>query len=93
MHEIAHWQTYEGLSKESPYYKFQSAHEVIAEGIAYVVCDYFGLDTEQYAVPYIALWDKVNTKSDVIPTLDLCLKYISIESGKLIKDLEETFGE
>ena len=38
--------------------KDQRTKEIEAESIAYTVCQYFGLDTSDYSVPYIAGWSE-----------------------------------
>lgn len=38
--------------------KNQGTREVEAEGVAYVVCQHFGIDTSEYSFGYVAGWDK-----------------------------------
>jgi len=54
--------------------------EVVAEGGAYVVCDYFGLDTSVYSFPYIAGYNG----GDFTPRV---LEDIQDTSARLIGDV------
>ena len=38
--------------------KDQGTREVEAEGVAYVVCQHFGIDTSEYSFGYVAGWDR-----------------------------------
>jgi antirestriction protein ArdC len=62
-HELAHHVHLAVLEKASlriangvPDAESRSEEESVAEGAAFVVCAHFGLNTEQYSVPYLAIW-------------------------------------
>lgn len=60
-----------------------SQQEVVAEGAAFVVCSYFGLDTSDYSFRYVKSWSKND---------DSLLKYgsqICNISGKIINEFKE----
>lgn len=59
IHEYAHYLLHrKGAEFEKETHQIREAQ---AESIAYVVCQYFGLDTSQYSLNYIAGW----TQSDI----------------------------
>jgi len=64
IHETAHALLHnpETASSQST----RETKEVEAESVAYVVCQYFGLDTSDYSFGYIAGWSRIITKTEQI---------------------------
>lgn len=65
-----------------------SEKEVVAEGSAFVVCSFFGLDTSDYSFRYVKSWSKKDEEA--------LLKYgsqICDISGKLISDFKKLMEE
>ena len=64
IHEVAHEKIHG--DKDTDYRReFKSQMEVEAEGTAYVVCSYFGLDTSDYSFGYVTGW-AAGKKNDVL---------------------------
>lgn len=61
VHELVHSRvhTYEELKKNQP---SESERECVAEGAAFVVCSYFGLDTSEYSFEYVRGWAGKNVE-------------------------------
>jgi hypothetical protein len=57
----------------------QDQRECEAESIAYVVCDYFGIDTSSYSIGYLTSW--TNGEEDVLKN---SIKAITETSSKII---------
>lgn len=49
----------------------QSTREVQAESVAYVVCQYFGLDTSDYSFAYVAGWSSGKEMPELRASLDV----------------------
>lgn len=58
LHEIAH-----SLYDDFDYSKDRALSEVFVESVAYIVADYFGLDTSHCSFNYIIKWAKGETKT------------------------------
>ena len=58
LHEIAH-----SLYDDFDYSKDRDLSEVFVESVAYIVADYFGLDTSHCSFNYIIKWAKGETKT------------------------------
>ncbi|MBI5642657.1 MAG: hypothetical protein HY954_04190, partial [Deltaproteobacteria bacterium] len=59
LHELAHHLSLEEIGKARI---DRNREELIAEGAAYIVSAYFGLDSSDYSVPYVASWAKGELK-------------------------------
>lgn len=72
VHEIAHAKLHKPadlLVEEQP--KQRRQKEVEAESIAYVVCQYFGIDTSDYSLAYVAGWSKDRELSELKSSLNV----------------------
>ncbi len=72
VHEIAHAKLHKPadfLVEEQP--KQRRQKEVEAESIAYVVCQYFGIDTSDYSLAYVASWSKDRELSELKASLNV----------------------
>lgn len=62
-----------------------SEKEVVAEGTAFIVCSYFGLDTSNYSFRYVHAW---RNQKDENPLMNYGPQICNI-AGQLIKDFQE----
>ncbi len=72
VHEIAHAKLHKPadlLVEEQP--KQRRQREVEAESVAYVVCQYFGIDTSDYSLAYVASWSKGRELSELKASLNV----------------------
>jgi antirestriction protein ArdC len=79
VHELVHSKVHRYDKASS-----KSEKEVVAEGTAFVVCSYFGLDTSDYSFRYVKSWSKEDE--------DSLLKYgsqICDISGRIIGEFKE----
>ena len=79
LHELAH-----GLYDEFDYKKDRDLSEVFVESIAFIVADYFGLDTSICSLNYITKWS--NGDSKVVIELGTKVQKCA---NKFIKDIEK----
>lgn len=87
LHETAHaWLHAKGAEQEKT---DQQTREVQAESIAYVVCNYLGLDTSEYSFGYIAGW----SGDKKLPQLRASLEVIRKTSDKIIADIEDAMRQ
>lgn len=77
VHELAHSRLH-NLDQER---KTRNEREVEAEGIAFIVCNHFGLDTSDYSFGYVAGW---SGNVDYIKSVG---ETIQKESAKIIKEI------
>lgn len=63
--------------------------EVQAEGIAYAVCQHYGLDTSDYSFSYVAQWSSGRELAE----LKASLETIRSTASELIKDIDKNFAE
>ncbi|MFC0273588.1 ArdC-like ssDNA-binding domain-containing protein [Metabacillus herbersteinensis] len=78
VHELVHSKVHRYDIRSS-----KKEKEVVAEGSAYIVCSYFGLDTSDYSFHYVKSWSKGDTES--------LMKYgsqICEISGKIIQEFQ-----
>ncbi|MFT9493855.1 MULTISPECIES: ArdC-like ssDNA-binding domain-containing protein [Bacillota] len=78
VHELVHSKVHRYDTKSSA-----SEKEVVAEGSAFVVCSYFGLDTSDYSFRYVNSWSKNDS--------DALIKYgsqICDISGRIIQEFK-----
>lgn len=83
LHEIVHSKIHRYDEKSS-----SSEKEVVAEGTAFVVCSFFGLDTSDYSFRYVKSWSKDDENS--------LLKYgsqICDTAGKIIGEFKKLMEE
>ena len=64
--------------------KDKGTREVEAEGVAYVVCRHFGIDTSEYSFGYVAGWDKGKD----VPRLKASLSCIRDTAAEIISSIE-----
>lgn len=67
VHEIAHAKLH---SPDEQNKKLRSQKEVEAESIAYVVCQYYGIDTSDYSLGYVAGWSRDRELTELKASLD-----------------------
>lgn len=83
IHELAHHL----LGHASGSKEDRTTKEVQAESVAYIVSQYFGLDTEEYSFPYITGWaSEKDTK-----TLGRILASVQKVADKIINGCEKSF--
>ena len=86
LHELAHSQAHCKLAiSERKQRVTRSAMESEAESIAYVVSDYFGIDTSDYSFIYIAGWLSESTYEEFLESM----KIIQKVSDDIIKTIKE----
>ena len=83
IHEVAH----EKLHAESPEEISSNQKEVEAESVAFVVANYFGIDTSSYSFDYITSWQKKD-KADIKHSLTT----IQETSNMLIEKIKSNMG-
>lgn len=93
IHEITHSKLH-ALPVESgivigQHEKDQGTREVEAEGVAYVVCQHFGIDTSEYSFGYVAGWDR----SKDMTRLKVSLGCIRDTATEIINSIEEKCPE
>ena len=82
---IAHELTHSILHKgDFDYKKYRPQAETEAESVAFIVCKYFGIDTDDYSFAYLNSW----TKGD-IKDLKKSLNNIQKTALKIIETIEE----
>lgn len=86
IHEIAHsilHANYEEMDKDS------HTREVEAESVAFVVSNYFGIETSDYSFGYIAGWSTDKELKELKSSLDTIQK----TANKLITEIESAYKE
>jgi len=81
VHELVHSKVHRYDTQSS-----RKEMEVVAEGTAFVVCTFFGLDTSDYSFQYVYSWDKEGEK---------LMKYgtqICEIAGNIIREFQELIG-
>lgn len=85
VHEIAHAMLHDNdYIKTTGERKSRQTKEVEAESVAFTVCSYLGLPTDDYSFGYIAGWSKSNSVEDVKCSMDT----IQQCSNRIINKLE-----
>lgn len=89
IHEIAHAKihNFNGIDEEK--IPDKNTIEVQAEAIAYAVCQYFGIDTSDYSLGYVAMWSKDKEASELAASLDI----INKTATNIINDIEKKMPE
>ena len=81
VHEIAHAKLHNPADILDPTeLKLKRQKEVEAESIAYVVCQYYGIDTSDYSLGYVAGW----SKDEELTELKASLETIHRAAGEII---------
>lgn len=58
LHELAHHMALSAEPGGGATFDGRSAHEVLAEGAAYLACCHFGIDSSEYSFLYLASWEQ-----------------------------------
>lgn len=88
VHEITHsiLHNQKGVREDKA---VQTAQELEAEGVSYVVCQYFGIETGANSFGYLASWSKDKELSE----LRACLATINKTANQLIGEIDRHFAE
>lgn len=84
VHEIAHAKLHDPEKISPEERKAREEKEVEAESVAYVVCQYFGIDTSDYSFGYVAGWSRGKELAELKASLDT----IHSTAGEIISALE-----
>lgn len=87
IHEIAHATIHNINIPDAP--KDSPTREVQAESIAYVVCQYFGMDVSDYSFGYIAGWSTGKDTKELKESLEI----IHDTSNDIISKTEQTLTQ
>lgn len=89
IHEVTHallhdrdYLSEQGIAKD------RMTKEVEAESIAYVVCQYFGLDTSDYSFPYIAGWSSSRNLKELSQSMELIRKTANELIDNISKEID-----
>ena len=88
IHEISH-ATMHDIDPDDPARPDRRTREVQAESIAYVVCQYYGLDTSDYSFGYVAGWSSGKELAELKGSLET----IRSTATKLIETIDRNFAE
>lgn len=78
VHELVHMKVHRNSTAT------RTEQEIVAEGVAYIICNFFGLDTSDYSFRYVKSWsDEDNGETVMKYGTDIC----SI-AGTVIKEFE-----
>ena len=88
VHEIAHARLHDRTKLPVEEQKERSQKEVEAESVAYVVCQYLGLDTSDYSFGYVAGW----SRNKELRELKESLGVIQATAGDMISKIEAALG-
>ena len=69
IHELAHALLHDTSIKDAP--RDSPTREVQAESVAYVVCQYFGMDTSDYSFGYISTWSSGKNTEELKKSLEV----------------------
>ena len=86
IHEISHATQHDTAHFQGRSLPERSTCEVQAESIAYVLCQYYGLDTSNYSFSYIAHWSSQRDEKQLKESLDL----IRGTSHRFIQQIDES---
>lgn len=87
IHETAHSHLHEP-NPNDPIRDSRNIKEVQAESVAFVVSNYFGIDTSEYSFNYIAAWGNLELNE-----LKNSLSIIQKEASAMINGIEEKYQE
>ncbi|MCL2775993.1 MAG: ArdC-like ssDNA-binding domain-containing protein [Oscillospiraceae bacterium] len=86
IHEIAHAKLYDSeRANEKP--KDKRAQEVISESVAYVVTQYYGIETDKNSLAYIVSWGRDKELKELKSSLEI----IRRTAAELIDSIDEKF--
>lgn len=83
IHELAHVLLHDSSIKDAP--RDSPTREVQAESVAYVVCQYFGIDTSDYSFGYISTWSSDKNTEELKKSLEV----IRSTSNDIIANVEK----
>lgn len=86
IHEIAHAKLHTPGVNPQDAPKRRNEKEVEAESIAYVVCQFLGIDTSDYSFGYVAGWSKGKELAELKASMDC----IHSTAGEIIAVIEES---
>lgn len=87
IHEMAHQRLHD-KDENSDQQETKIQKEVEAESIAYVICQYFGIDTSEYSFGYIVGW----SQGKEIPELKASMQRIRDTSSSMIEEINVHLG-
>lgn len=85
IHELAHSRMHNMANEKT---NDRRTKEVQAESVAFVVSDYFKIDTSEYSFPYIAAWSSGKDVNELKNSLNIIKK----EAASIITDIEKEFN-
>lgn len=91
VHEVAHSKLHDYdriVDAEAPLKKDRRTEEVEAESISYSVCQYYGIETAENSLGYIASWSKGKELKELKASLETIQKTVSV----LIDDIDRNFA-
>ena len=91
VHEVAHSKLHDYdriVDAETPITKDRRTEEVEAESISYSVCQYYGIETAENSLGYIASWSKSKDLKELKTSLETIQKTASV----LIDDIDRNFA-
>lgn len=89
VHELAHSKLHDAKSNPDFIKKDQRTREVEAESVAYTVCKYYGLKTDEYSFGYIGAW----SSGKELPELKKSLDTIRTVAADIIDGIDEKLIE
>ncbi len=88
VHEYAHMLAHKHLKDNNKEYQaHRNQYESEAEGIAYIVCKYLGLDTKNYSMMYLYSWSKEKDFKELDDSLNTIVNY----SKKIINNFDAMY--
>ncbi len=88
LHEYAHSCFHAEISDREDNISQRQLREIEAESTAYILASYFGIDTSEYSMPYIASWSQEKTE-----VLENVLNNIQEKAHGLIDALEPVYNQ
>lgn len=85
VHELAHSRLHDKSHEAYNKLKDRATMEVEAESVAFVVCQYLGIDTSEFSFGYLASW----SENQELKKLSSSLSLIQKESNELIRLIDE----
>ena len=89
VHEMAHQKLHDVENMDKELKLSRGAKEVEAESIAYVICQHYGIDTEDYSFSYVAGW----SEGKETPELKASLDRIRKASNEMINEIDSHIAE
>lgn len=88
LHEIAHGELHTSDDKKS-----KSTKEVEAESVAFIVSNYYGIDTSDYSFGYLAGWSSDKELKEFKESLNTIQRAGSLLIDKIDSNYKELFNE